>query len=376
MNGGRGSRLGILFGLCGVLALTGALLLRGHATPPVVVSATATAVPPIVAPTGAATAPAAGDTLVPNSTDQAAPTSAPAATPAPTPTDSTASAPTPTTQSGSPSDPAKIVTVEDTLTFDPQDPGSTSTARRKFLRTFSVVLGACVTPALSAECFPANGTSSAKTVHLSNEDGTDQPLGKATLGGDNPDVFALGVDTCVDTLSAASGCTVDVTFTPSKEGDYAATLTFPDAQGATLATVALKGTGQSSTPDISVDNASLALDQTSSSGTVNVSNNGKFDATLSLSLQGANSGYFSESNDCDTVSGGGNCSISVSFQPPSDVSGGIYYATIDINNTADGSTITTVDLNGTVPNSSDIVRRPAIPTICAPRCAPSHTRPP
>jgi len=342
MNGGRGSRLGILFGLCGVLALTGALLLRGHATPPVVVSATATAVPPIVAPTGAATAPAAGDTLVPNSTDQAAPTSAPAATPAPTSTDSTASAPTPTTQSGSPSDPAKIVTVEDTLTFDPQDPGS---------------------------------TSSAKTVHLSNEGGTDQPLGKATLGGDNPDVFALGVETCVDTLSAASGCTVDVTFTPSKEGDYAATLTFPDAQGSTLATVALKGTGQSSTPDINVDNASLALDQTSSSGTVNVSNNGKFDATLSISLGGANSGYFSQSNDSDTVSGGGNCSISVTFQPPSDASGGIYYATIDINNTADGSTITTANLNGTVPNSSDIVRRPAIPTICAPRCAPSHARP-
>lgn len=341
MNGGRGSRVGILFGLCGVLALTGALLLRGHATPPVVVSATATPVPPVVAPTSAATAPAAGDTPVPNPTDQAAPT-APATTPAPTPTDSTASAPTPTSQSGSPSDPAKIVTVEDTLTFDPLDPGS---------------------------------SSSAQTVHLSNEGGTDQPLGKAILGGDNPDAFALGVDTCVDTLSAASGCTVDVTFTPPKEGDYAATLTFPDAQGATLATVALKGTGQSSTPDISVDNASLALDDTTSSGTVNVSNNGKFDANLSMSLQGANSDYFSQSNDCDTVSGGGSCSISVTFQPPSDVSGDIYYATIDINNTADGSTITTVDLNGTVPNSSDIVRRPAIPTICAPRCAPSHARP-
>jgi len=36
--------------------------------------------------------------------------------------------------------------------------GAPSTARRKFLRTVSVVLGACVTPALSAECFPANGT--------------------------------------------------------------------------------------------------------------------------------------------------------------------------------------------------------------------------
>lgn len=37
-----------------------------------------------------------------------------------------------------------------------------STARRKFLRTFGMVLhvpGACVTPTLSAECFPANGTS-------------------------------------------------------------------------------------------------------------------------------------------------------------------------------------------------------------------------
>ena len=338
MNGGRGSRVGILFGLCGVLALTGALLLRGRSGPAAGVTATATTIPPVVAPTGAATAPAAGGTPAPNPTDQAAPT-APATTPAPTPPDSPASEPTPTTQSGSPSDPAKVVTVEDTLTFDPQDPGS---------------------------------TSSSKTVHLSNEGGTDQPLGKATLGGDNPDVFALGVDTCVDTLSAASGCTADVTFTPPKEGDYAATLTFPDAQGNTLATVALKGTGQSSTPDISVDNASLALDQTSSSGTVNVSNNGKFDANLSMSLTGANSDYFSQSNDCDTVSGGGSCSISVTFQPPSDVSGGIYYATIDINNAADGSTITTVALNGTVPNSSDIVRRPS---LCAPRCAPSHARP-
>jgi len=326
MNGGRGSRVGILFGLCGVLALAAALFMRGHATPPV------------VAPMGAATAPAAGGTPVPNSTDQTAP-SAPAATPAPTPTDSTASAPTPTTQSGSSSDPAKIVTVKDTLTFDPLDPGS---------------------------------TSSSKTVHLSNEGGTNQPLGKATLGGDNPDAFALGVDTCVDTLAAASGCTVDVTFTPSKEGDYAATLTFPDAQGNTLVTVALKGTGQAGTPDISVDNASLDLDQTSSSGTVNVSNNGKFDANLSISLQGANSDYFTQQSDCGTVSGGGGCSISVTFQPPGDASGGIYYATIDINNTADSLTITTVDVKGTVANSSDIVRRPL---VCAPRCAPSHARP-
>jgi len=114
------------------------------------------------------------------------------------------------------------------------------------------------------------------------------------------------------------------------------------------------------------------LDQTSSSGTVNVSNNGKFDANLSISLQGANSDYFTQQSDCGTVSGGGSCSISVTFQPPGDASGGIYYATIDINNTADSSTITTVDVKGTVVNSSDIVRRPL---VCAPRCAPSHARP-
>jgi len=40
----------------------------------------------------------------------------------------------------------------------------TSTARRKFLRTFGTVLhvpGVCVTSVFSAECFPANGTSNA-----------------------------------------------------------------------------------------------------------------------------------------------------------------------------------------------------------------------
>jgi len=331
MNGGLGSRVGILFGLCGVLALTGALLLRGRGAPLVGGTATATASPLVVAaPSSTSAIPALDTAAAPIPTAQAEPSSVPTAQSAP--------ASTPTAQSGSSSDPAHIVTIEDTLTFDAQDPGS---------------------------------SSSAQTVHLSNEGGTDQPLGKATLGGDNPDVFALGVDTCLDTLSAASGCTVDVTFTPSKEGEYAATLTFPDAQGNTLATVALKGTGQASTPDISADSGSVALDQTTTSGSVSVSNNGKFDANLSISLQGANSDYFSQSNDCDTVSGGGSCSISVTFQPPGDASGGIYYATIDINNAADGSTLTTVDLNGTVADASNIVRRS---TICARRCAPSHTR--
>lgn len=299
-------RAGILFGVFGMLMLVTALLVRGSATSLNNGGATATASPlPVVAPSG---------TAVPSVSSPIAPTPPPLATP-----------PSPAAPTGPAPDGPHIITVEDALTFDAQDPGS---------------------------------TSSSQTVHLSNEGGTAQSLGKIMLGGANPDVFALSSSTCTDTLDAASGCTVDVTFTPPKEGNYSASLIFPDANGNTLASVALNGTGQSSTPNISVDNSTLSFDQTSTAGTVNVSNDGKFDAQLSISLGGGNYDYFSQSNDCGTVSGGGSCSITVTFTPPSDASGGIYYATININDATNGTTITSVSLDGTVPSASNFIRRP------------------
>lgn len=327
------SRAAALFGLVGVLVFAVALLMRANTAPPVPGTATATATavaPPVVTPSTTAGPPEPSPIV----------TGGPTTTPAPDPTAlATRVAQNPTATSGPPPDPARIVTIEDSLTFDPQDPGT---------------------------------TSSSKTAHLSNEGGTDQPLGEPTLEGDNPDVFSLSFNTCGDTLSADSGCTVDVSFTPPKEGDYAATLSFPDAQGNTLASVALSGRGQSSTPNISVDSDSLSFDQPGSSGTVNVSNDGHFDANLSIVMAGTNSDYFSESDDCSTVSGGGSCSISVTFNPPSDASGGLFYGTIDINNADDGTTITTVDLAGTVPNTGNIARRPV---LCTRRCSPPHKKP-
>ncbi len=302
---------GLAFGLVGVLAVAGALVVSGRANPPPVAPA-----PSTPAMTALATPPQ-GASPQPTSP---APTSDSGNAP-PTPTSDSGAAPTanPLVPTSASSDPAHIVTVEDALTFDPQDP---------------------------------NTTSAYKTIRLSNEGGTAQPLGQPKLSGANADAFAVLSTSCTNSLDAASGCLIDVTFTPPAEGDDAASLDIPDANGNTLVSVALKGTGQSSTPSISVDSSTLSFDQSGGAQSATVSNGGKYDASLSTSLGGANADYYSMTSDCGTVSGGGTCSVSVTFNPPSDASSGIYYGTVTINNATDGATLASIDLSGTVADTS------------------------
>jgi len=291
---------GLAFGLVGVLAVAGALVVSGRSNPPPVAPTTSTPA------TTALAAPPQGASPQPTA---AAPTSDSGNAP-------TANPPAPTSAS---SGPAHVVTAEDTLTFDPQDP---------------------------------NTTSSAKTVHLSNEGGTDQPLGQFKLSGANADAFAVLTTSCTNSLSAASSCVVDVTFKPPAEGDDTASLDIPDANGNTLVSVALKGTGQSSTPSISVDSSTLSFDQSGGAQSATVSNGGKYDASLSTSLGGANADYYSMTSDCGTVAGGGSCSVSVTFNPPSGASSGIYYGTVTINDATNSATLASINLSGTVADTS------------------------
>jgi len=230
-----------------------------------------------------------------------------------------------------------VVTIEDALTFDEQEPGT---------------------------------TSSAKTVNVSNQGGASQALGAPSISGDNPDAFEVR-DNCGGTLNATSGCTVDVYFKPSKEGEYSASLDIVDGVGGVLASVQLSGTGRLGKPDISVEPSSLSFDENERTGSASISNNGQGEASISASIGGSNSSAFSISgNDCGSaLEGGSSCSITVQFSPPSDPGG--YGATLYVAD-ASGNNFGSVDLSGTVSAGAE----PTPTEAMAPEPPPTEESPP
>ena len=257
--------LGLGLGLIGLLT-AGSLLLHSGAAPTHLPQPTATVSSALPAPTASA-----------------APTPLGSAAPTPTPGQNDAT-PTP---GSSGNGPPHVVALVDSLTFSDQDPGT---------------------------------TSDPQTVTLSNEGGSDQPLGPVTIGGANPDAFAASGD-CANNLASVSRCNEEVTFTPPSAGDYSATLEFVDPQGNIIASVDLSGHGGTSTPDVAIDPAQLDFGSVnvgdSSSNFVTLTNNGTaaigaVSADLSL-----DDGSYALSNNCSGgIDAGTNCTVDVTFTPP------------------------------------------------------------
>ena len=222
--------------------------------------------------------------------------------------------PTATPPSGP--DQPHVVTIQDALTFDEQDPGT---------------------------------TSGAKTVEVSNEGGAPQALGEPSISGDSPDAFDVK-SYCGDSLAAVSSCTVDVYFKPSKEGEFSASLNIVDGAGGVLASVQVSGTGRLGTPDVSVDPTSLNFDENNTTGSVTVSNNGQGEVSIVTSISGDNSSVFHvASDDCGSLEGGSSCTVGVEFSPPPGQ--GDYGATLNVAD-AGGDSLASVDLSATVSEGS------------------------
>lgn len=154
-------------------------------------------------------------------------------------------------------------------------------------------------------------------------------ISSITASGD----FAQAND-CASSL-ANSGCTINVTFTPTLSGLRSGSLTIEDNGGVPAQTVNLSGTGTG--PSVDLTPASLTFPgqvsgTSSTPAVVTLTNSGT--ATLALSGIKAN-GDFSQTNSCGaSVSVGGSCTISVAFTP---TGGGAKSGTLIVTSNAIGS---------------------------------------
>ena len=156
-------------------------------------------------------------------------------------------------------------------------------------------------------------TSAAQTVTLTNNGNVALSISSIATAG----VFAQ-TNNCPSTLNAALNCTINVTFTPAAAGVSAGSLTISDNTGTGVQTVALTGTGVTSTSGISLVPAGLtfsstAVGTTRTAQTLTLANNGV--STLAISTVHV-TGDFAQTNNCPaSLASAASCTISVTFTP-------------------------------------------------------------
>lgn len=188
-------------------------------------------------------------------------------------------------------------------------------------------------------------TSSPLTIKTSNNGATAATISVAASGD-----FAQ-TNTCPvspATLAAGSNCTVSVTFKPTATGARDGSVVVSDSLPGSPQTVALTGTGVAPIATLgaaSVPFSNQIVGTSSSPQNVSLTNTGTAAlASISISITGANSGDFSQTNNCGaslTVSA--MCSIAVTFKPTAT---GARSASVSISDDAANSP-QTVALTGT-----------------------------
>jgi hypothetical protein len=185
-------------------------------------------------------------------------------------------------------------------------------------------------------------TSSSLSVTLTNTGATVLAVNGITASGD----FAQ-TNTCGASVAAGGNCTINVTFTPTAEGNRSGMLTITDnsngVAGSTQ-TVTLSGTGLA--PLVALSPTSLTFSgqvsgTASSAQAVKLTNSGN--ATLTLSSI-AVSGDFAQTNNCGaSLAASATCTINVTFTP---TAGGSRTGSITLTDNA-GNSPQTVALTGT-----------------------------
>lgn len=207
---------------------------------------------------------------------------------------------------------------------------------------FGVNLTVSLTP--SQLTFPVqliNTTSSPQVATLMNT-GTDT----VTISSISTKVPFAETNNCPSSLPANQSCQISVTFTPTQGGNAAGALyVYDDAQGSPQ-TVALSGTGTVVRLSASsVNFGDQKVGTKSSPVPIKLTNEGKTSLSITqITISGADSGDFSETNNCGkSVPAGGHCTIKVTFMPQAT---GQRSATLDVYDNGGGSP-QTVSLTGT-----------------------------
>lgn len=187
-------------------------------------------------------------------------------------------------------------------------------------------------------------TSAAQTATLANGSASALSITSIAISGTNAADFAQ-TNNCGSSLGAGSNCTINVTFTPSNINHRVATLTVTD--GAGTQTVALSGTGTAASfAPTSLTFSAQTVGTTSSAQTTTMTNNsgGSAISITSITITGANSSDFGETNTCgSSLAAKKTCAISVTFTPSAT---GTRTAAVSVTDSGGGSP-QTVPLTGT-----------------------------
>jgi len=182
---------------------------------------------------------------------------------------------------------------------------------------------------------------------LTNTGGASLTISSITVAGANSSDFSQ-TNTCGASVAAGANCTINVTFTPQATGSRSAAVSIADSAAGSPQSVTLTGTGIA--PAVSLSAASLSYSSqlvgtASSAQAVTLTNTGSASLTISsITVAGANSGDFSQTNTCGTsVATGANCTISVTFTPQAT---GSRSASVSVADNAAGSP-QSVSLTGT-----------------------------
>jgi Transmembrane protein 131-like N-terminal/Abnormal spindle-like microcephaly-assoc'd, ASPM-SPD-2-Hydin len=192
-----------------------------------------------------------------------------------------------------------------------------------------------ITPSITAFGVQPTGTTSAEEgVYLLNNTAAPFPLssGSVTLGGNNPDSFAIKFNQCTSTLAVGDACSVVVTFTPLQgsntlPGTPLSANIFVNGYARPLLGL-LTGYGINPTQNLTVSPAaglsfgSQVYGTTSAPQTLTVTNTTNKSAVKvsSVNVGGSNAGSFAVSSLCGgyvSLAPGASCTLNVTFRPQS-----------------------------------------------------------
>jgi hypothetical protein len=199
---------------------------------------------------------------------------------------------------------------------------------------------------------PVGSPTAAQLFTVTNSGGeTIGPISAGISGADAAD-FAIGaVGTCGPALTGGKSCSIDVTFTPSLNGNESATLTVEANPGATTPiTVPLTGIGTQAALTVNPGNFSFGAIPvgTTVAETFIVTNSGTATSGVpALTLDGGQAALFAVVTDggesCTAAIGpGDSCSVQVTFTP---TSAGLDTAQLDV--TANPGGFAQATLSGT-----------------------------
>jgi len=171
---------------------------------------------------------------------------------------------------------------------------------------------------------PVGTSSPAQTITVTNATPSNVSITSISLSGPNAADFSE-TGNCMNVpngmLAPGASCAVQIAFTPSDANPKSSNLVVDDNAPASPQTASLSGTG-STPPVISLSPASLSfgnqdVNSASAPQSITLTNSSSVTLTVNgITIAGANASSFSETNNCgNSVAGGGNCTISVTFSP-------------------------------------------------------------